>query len=151
MPNSDPQELSPTDWGPPGATSSQEFITLPKSQTPSPPLAVTMESDSVSHLISPTCSRGKKASRHKGPLLPPGFCQPLLLTHPTPRKRMGFRDDFPTMVGAFSRFSVSATMSVCCPSRGKLDQEKVPQPGGPSQAPPGVEAELVTWPRSETS
>lgn len=33
--------------------------------------------------------------------------------HPTPRNRMGFSAAFPTMVGAFSRFSVSATMSVC--------------------------------------
>lgn len=33
--------------------------------------------------------------------------------HPTPRNRMGFSAAFPTMVGAFSKFSVSATMSVC--------------------------------------
>lgn len=52
-------------------------------------------------------------------------------TIPTPRKRMGFRDDFPTMVGAFSRFSVSATMSVCCRSTGKGGgQEKVPPSQG---------------------
>lgn len=47
---------------------------------------------------------------------------------------MGFRDDLPTMVGAFSRFSGSATMSVCCSSRRENGgQEKAP----PLQGLPG--------------
>lgn len=94
---------------PPGAQGHE-----PQGFPPSPPFstalsAVTRECDCLPHdppLHPLEAPRVKAAS--------PAALGFSLLTHPTPRKRMGFRDDFPTMVGALSRFSVSATMSVCC-------------------------------------
>lgn len=64
-----------------------------------------------SHQANPALS----SHQHQGfrTAFPKAATQLWQVTYPTPRKRMGFSAFFPTMVGAFRRFSASATISVC--------------------------------------